>query len=61
MDVWVALLQNVADDVDFYKTRSSVCLQMCSVSFETWVERVGDERIYCHELGLCASYTRGMV
>ena len=51
-DVRVALLQNVADDVDFYMARNTVCLQQRSTSFETWVERMGDERVFCDELGL---------
>ena len=51
-DVRVALLQNVADDVDFYMARNTVCLPQRSTSFETWVERMGDERVFCDELGL---------
>ena len=51
-DVRVALLQNVVDDVDFYMARNIVCLEQRSTSFETWVERMGDERVFCNELGL---------
>ena len=39
MDVRVALLQNVADDVDFYIARNTICLEQRSTSFETWVKK----------------------
>ena len=47
MDVRVALLQNVADEVDFYMTRNTICLEQHSTSFETWVEKMGDEKVFC--------------
>ena len=60
-DVRVALLQNVADDVDFYMTRNTICLEQCSTSFETWVAKMGDEKVFCDELGLmglCSLYKK---
>ena len=63
-DVRVALLQNVADDVDFYIARNTICLEQHSTSFETWVKKMGDERVFCDELGLmglCSLYNKHCV
>ena len=63
-DVQVALLQNVADGVDFYMARNTICLEQLSTSFETWVEKMGDERVFCDELGLmglCSLYKKHCV
>ena len=43
-DFQVALLQNVADDVDFYIARNTICLEQRSTSFETWVKKMGDDK-----------------
>ena len=64
MDVRVALLQNVADDVDFYIARNTICLEQRSTSFETWVKTMGDDRVFCDELGLmglCSLYNKHCV
>ena len=63
-DVRVALLQNVADDVDFYMARNTICLEQRSTSFETWVKKMADERVPCDELGLmglCSLYKKHCV
>ena len=63
-DVRVALLQNVADDVNFYMVRNTVCLESRKTSFETWVKQMGDESVFCDELGLmglCSLYRQHCV
>ena len=63
-EVRVNPLKNIASDMDFYKRRSVVCLQMRSISFEPWIETITDESVYCNELalmGLCYMYHRHCV
>ena len=63
-EVRVKLLENIAANMPFYERRSAVCLQMRSMSFETWVETIANELVYCDELalmGLCYMYHRHCV
>ena len=46
------LLQDVATDIDFYEQCSVVCLAMRSMSLDTWVTNMDNEKMYCDELGL---------
>ena len=67
-EVRVKLLENIAAEMSFYERRSAVCLQMRSINFETWVETIANELVYCDELALmglcyesltlCNSYTK---
>ena len=60
-DVRVKLLENIASNMSFYEHRSVICLQMRSMNLETWVESIGNELVYCDELGLmglCYMYNR---
>ena len=63
-EVLVNLLKHIASEMNFYERRSVVCLQMRSISFETWEETITDEHVYCDELalmGLCYMYRRHCV
>ena len=63
-EVCVKLLENIAEEMSFYERRSAVCLQMRSINFETWVETIANELVYCDELvlkGLCYMYHRHCV
>ena len=51
-EVRVKLLENIASNMPFYERRSAVCLQMRSMSLETWVKTIANELVYCDELGL---------
>ena len=51
-EVRVKLLENEASEMTFYERRSAVCLQMRSINFETWVETIADEHVFCDELAL---------
>ena len=60
-EVRTLLLQNIADNIDFYDRCSAVCLQMRSIGFDTWVESISNERVFCDELcltGLSFMYGR---
>ena len=46
------LLQDVATEIDFYEQCSVVCLAMRSISLDTWVTNMDNEKMYCDELGL---------
>ena len=44
--------------------RNTICLEQHSTSFETWVEKMGDEKLFCDELslmGLCSLYKKHCV
>ena len=59
-EVRTLLLQNIADNIDFYELRSAVCLQMRSIGFDTWVESISNERVFCDKLCLTGlSYMYG--
>ena len=63
-EVRVKLLENIATDMSFYETRSTVCLLMRSMNLETWVNAIANESVYCDELclmGLCYMYQRHCV
>ena len=63
-EVRVKLLENIASEMTFYERRSAVYLQMRLINFETWVETITDEHVYCDELalmGLCYMYHRHCV
>ena len=58
-EVGVNLLENIAAEMSFYERRSAVCLQMRSINFETWVDTIANELVYCDELALMgSSYTK---
>ena len=46
------LLQDVTTEIDFYEQRSVVCLAVRSISIDTWVTNMDNEKMYCDELGL---------
>ena len=63
-EVRIKLLANIAENLAFYEKRSAVCLQMRSMDFEEWVHAIGNETVYCDELGLmglCFMYHRHSV
>ena len=63
-EVRVNLLKNIASDLEFYKRWCTVCLQMCSITFEKWVELIAYKRVFCDKLalmGLCNLYRRHCV
>ena len=60
-EVRTMLLQNIADNIEFYDKHSVVCLQMRAIGFDTWVESLSNERVFCDELcltGLSFMYGR---
>ena len=59
--VRLLLLQHIARDPSYHMGCGTVCLEMCNISFEKWLNRLADERMYCDELGLlslCHMYRR---
>ena len=50
--VRLLLLKHIARDPSFSMTCGTVCLEMCNISFERWLNRVADDRMYCDELGI---------
>ena len=63
-EVHIKLLANIAENLAFYEKRSAVYLQMRSMNFEEWVHALGNETVYCDELGLmglCFMYYRHSV
>ena len=63
-EVRIELLKNIARDTSFYKEQCIACLQSKSITFETWVEELVDEHVFCDELalmGLCNLYRRHCV
>ena len=59
-EVRTMLLQNIADNIEFYDRCSVVCLQMRAIGFDTWVESLSNERVFCDELCLTGlSYMYG--
>ena len=52
MEVCEVLLEHIARNLDFHVKCSIVCLEMRNTSFSNWVDRLGDNRMYCDELGL---------
>ena len=50
--VRLLLLKHMAEDPGFHMRRGVVCLEMRNISFERWLNRVADDRMYCDELGL---------
>ena len=63
-EVHIKLLANITENLAFYEKRSAVCLRMRSMNFEEWVHAIGNETVYCDELGLmglCFMYHRHSV
>ena len=50
--VRLLLLKHIARDPDFHLRWGTVCLEMRNISFEWWLNRVADYRMYCDELGI---------
>ena len=50
--VRLLLLKHIARDPGFHMRWGTVCLEMRNVSFEWWLNRVADDRMYCDELGI---------
>ena len=60
-EVRMHLLEYIYENIDFFECRSSVCLALCGIGMNTWVDMVEDSRICCDELallGLSAMYQR---
>ena len=60
-EVRMHLLEYIYDNIDFFECRSSVCLPICGMDLNTWVDMVEDNCICCDELallGLSALYQR---
>ena len=60
-EVWMALLNHIASNMEFYERRAVMFLHGKGISFPTWIESIGNETMYCDELallGLCAVYSR---
>ena len=59
--VRLLLLQHIARDPSFHMRHGTVCLEMHNITFEKWLNRYADKRMYCDELGLlslCHMYRR---
>ena len=50
--VRLLLVKHIARDPSFHMRCSIVCLEMRNISFERWLNRVADERMYCDKLGI---------
>ena len=46
------LLEYVYDNIEFFESRSSVCLPMHGMGMNTWIDMVEDNHICCDELAL---------
>ena len=60
-EVRMHLLEYIYDNIDFFECRSLVCLPLCGIGMNTWVDMLEDSRICCDELallGLSAMYQR---
>ena len=60
-EVRMHLLEYIYENIDFFECRSSVCLALCGIGMNTWVDMVKDSCICCDELallGLSAMYQR---
>ena len=60
-DVRMSLLEYASENIDFFECRSTICLPMCGIGIDTWVDIVSDHRMCCDELallGLSAMYQR---
>ena len=52
MQVRLLLLKHMAKDPGFHIRWGTVCLEMRNITFQRWLNRVADEKMYCDELGL---------
>ena len=50
--VRLLLLKHIARDPGFHMGRGTMCLEMRNISFEQWLHRVADDRMYCNKLGI---------
>ena len=50
--VRLLLLKHIARDPSFHMRWGTVCLEMHNISFERWLNRVADDRMYCDKLGI---------
>ena len=50
--VRLLLLKHITRDPGFHMRWGTVCLEMRNISFEWWLNRVADDRMYCNELGI---------
>ena len=50
--VRLLLLKHITRDPGFHMRWGTVCLEMCNISFEWWLNRVADDQMYCDELGI---------
>ena len=60
-EVRMALLNEIASNMEFYERQAVMFLHMKGISFPTWIESIGNETMYCDELallGLCVVYSR---
>ena len=60
-EVRMHLLEYIYENIDLFECRSSVCLALCGIGMNTWVDMVEDSRSCCDELallGLSAMYQR---
>ena len=57
----MALLNEIASNMEFYERRAVMFLHGKGISFPMWIESIGNETMYCDELallGLCVVYSR---
>ena len=55
------LLEYICKNIDFFDSRGSVCLPLCGLGLNSWVDNVEDSSVCCDELallGLSAMYQR---
>ena len=60
-EVQMALLNEIASNMEFYERRAVMFLHGKGISFPTWIESIGNKTMYCDELallGLCVVYSR---
>ena len=50
--VRLLLLKHIVRDPGFHMRWGTVCLEMRNISFEWWLNRVVDDRMYCDKLGI---------
>ena len=60
-EVRMHFLEYIYENIDFFECSSSVCLALCGIGMNTWVDMVKDSRSCCDDLallGLSAMYQR---
>ena len=60
-NVRMSLLEYASENIEFFECRSTICLPMCGIGLDTWVDTVNDHCMCCDELallGLSAMYQR---